>query len=257
MVMVVVFIGTAGSGKSSLVRSFGSWIRRNLFLRVAQVNLDPGAEIIPYEPVFDIRDIFTLHDVMRAYNLGPNGGFIKASELIAEKTDIILSNEPFSNISEWDVVLIDTPGQMEAFIFRPASTYFFHKLSSIVNLISVYIIDGSAINGLSDAITLWFLGLLAQIKTGLLTVPVVNKIDIAENIEYARLLIEAPEKLIELAKKERSEGLLSDIAPELLNIALKTKQALRPVIVCAKDGRGMEELYYLVHEAFCTCGDLT
>lgn len=257
MGIVIVFIGTAGSGKSSLVKTFGSWIRRNLFLRVAQVNLDPGAEIIPYEPIFDVRDMFTLQEVMRAYRLGPNGGFIKASELIAEKTDIILSKEPFSNINEWDVILIDTPGQMEAFIFRPASTQFFHKLLNMVNLISVYIIDGSAIARLSDALTLWFLGLLAQIKTGLLTIPVVNKIDIANNIEYAKLLIEAPEKLIELAKKEEGEGLLSDIAPELLNIALKTKQALRPVGVCAKDGKGMEELYYLIHEAFCTCGDLT
>lgn len=257
MGMVVVFIGAAGSGKSSLVKAFGSWIRRNLFLRVAQVNLDPGAEVIPYEPIFDIRDMFTLQDVMRAYRLGPNGGFIKASELIAEKTDIILSKEPFSNINEWDVILIDTPGQMEAFIFRPASTQFFYKLLNMVNLINVYIIDGSAIARLSDALTLWFLGLLAQIKTGLLTIPVVNKMDIAKNIEYAKLLIEAPEKLIELAKKEEGEGLLSDIAPELLNIALKTKQALRPVGVCAKDGKGMEELYYLIHEAFCTCGDLT
>ncbi len=257
MVMVVVFIGPAGSGKSSLVKAFGSWIRRNLFLKVAQVNLDPGAEVVPYEPVFDIRSMFTLKDVMRKYGLGPNGGFIKAGELVAENTDKILSMEPFSNIGEWDVVLIDTPGQMEAFIFRPASTVFFRKLSGLSSLVSVYVIDASAIAGLADAITLWFLGLLAQIKTGLLTVPVVNKVDIGANTEYARLLIEAPEQLMEIAGKEAGEGLLSDMAPELLAIALKTKQALRPVMVSAKTGEGMEDLYYLVHEAFCTCGDLT
>ncbi len=257
MVMVVVFIGAAGSGKSSLVKSFGSWIRRNLSLRVAQVNLDPGAEVLPYEPVFDVRSMFTLRDVMRKYGLGPNGGFIKAGELVAEKADEILSQEPFSNIGEWDVVLIDTPGQMEAFIFRPSSTLFFRKLSGLVNLVSIYVIDASAIMGLADAITLWFLGLLTQIKTGLPTVPVVNKIDAAGNLEYARLLIEAPEELMEIAEKEAVEGLLSDMAPELVGLALKTKQALRPVMVSAKTGDGMEDLYYLVHEAFCTCGDLT
>ncbi len=255
--MVVVFIGPAGSGKTSLVKSFGSWIRRNLFLRVAQVNLDPGAEELPYKPVFDIRTMFSIRDVMRKYKLGPNGAFIKASELVAEQIDTILSKEPFTNINEWDVVLIDTPGQMEAFIFRPAGNIFFEKLSSLVNIVGVYVIDASAIESLTDAITLWFLGLLAQVKTGIQIVPVVNKIDIARNAEYARLLIEAPEKLMEIAKNESQEGILSDLAPELVKIALKTKQALRPVEVSAIELKGMDELYYLVHEAFCTCGDLT
>ncbi len=257
MVMVVVFIGPAGSGKTSLVKSFGSWIRRNLFLRVAQVNLDPGAEELPYKPIFDIRTMFSIRDVMKKYKLGPNGAFIKASELVAEQVDVILSKEPFTNISEWDVVLIDTPGQMEAFIFRPAGNVFFEKLSSLVNIVGVYVIDASAIGSLTDAITLWFLGLLAQVKTGIQIVPVVNKIDVARNVEYARLLIEAPEKLMEIARNEKQEGILSDLAPELVEIALKTKQALRPVEVSAVELKGMDELYYLVHEAFCTCGDLT
>ncbi len=252
-----MFIGPAGSGKTSLIYAFGSWIEKELGLNVACVNLDPGAEVLPYKPVLDIRNFFTMRDVMVKYGLGPNGAFIKASELVAEYSDKILSMNPFSNLSEWDYILVDTPGQMEAFIFRPASNIFFSKLSRLASIAGIYIIDASAIAGLADAITLWFLGLLAQVKTGIQIVPVVNKIDIAVNKEYARLLIEAPEKLIEIARIEREQGILSDLAPELLSLALKTKQALRPVEVSAKEGYGMNELYYLIHEVFCTCGDLT
>ena len=51
----VYFIGTAGSGKSTLTYNFKQW----MYLRgldVITVNLDPGAENLPYEPDVDIRD---------------------------------------------------------------------------------------------------------------------------------------------------------------------------------------------------------
>jgi len=91
----VVFVGPAGSGKSTLVASYSSWARKNLLLRVAPVNLDPGAEEVKYKPVFDIRNYSTLRDIMEKYGLGPNGAFIKASELIAEKLDEVFSQPPF------------------------------------------------------------------------------------------------------------------------------------------------------------------
>ncbi|WFO76163.1 ATP/GTP-binding protein [Desulfurococcaceae archaeon MEX13E-LK6-19] len=258
MVMIVAFIGPAGSGKTSLVNAYGKWVKDNLWLRVAQVNLDPGAEILPYKPVFDIRSMFTIRDIMVKYNLGPNGAFIKAGELIAENTSSIMEKNPFNNIDEWDIILIDTPGQMEAFIFRPSSNILFEKLRSLGSIIGVFIIDATAITSLTDALVLWFLGLLTQIKTGLPIVPVINKIDVAPNTEYAELLIKEPEKLVELAKQEETgEGLLSDLSHELTQIALKTRQALRPVKVSAKDGTGLDELHYLLHEVLCACGDLT
>ena len=100
MTMFVVFIGPAGSGKTSLVQAYGDWIEENLYLRIARVNLDPGVSVLPYTPVFDIRTIYTLQDVMKTYRLGPNGAFIKAGELIVEKLDEIMKHEPFRNVFE-------------------------------------------------------------------------------------------------------------------------------------------------------------
>jgi len=257
LTIVAVFVGPAGSGKTSLINSYSKWLRTNLFLKTAAVNLDPGAEHMLYEPVFDIRRLFTLRDVMRKYGLGPNGAFLKSSTLIIERLGEILDSPPFKDISEWDMVLIDTPGQMEAFIFRPESNVFFETLKKISNPLLVYVLDASAVQRLMDALTLWFINILIQVKTGLVVVPVVNKIDIAEKPELLKTIIEEPEKILELVKQTDEEGLASNIIPDLLSIIIKTRGALRSVYVSAKEGLGFEEMHSLIHEAFCTCGDLT
>jgi GTPase SAR1 family protein len=250
----VVFVGPAGSGKSSLVATYTSWARRHLLLRVAPVNLDPGAEEIKYKPVFDIRTMFTLREIMEKYGLGPNGAFIKASELIAERLGEILSHQPFSAPDKWDLVLIDTPGQMEAFLFRPSSTAFFNALRRLGNTVIVYIIDASAVERVSDAVFLWFLYVLIQVKTGLIAVPVINKRDIASKLDVLKLLVENPLKLIEHVE---DEGFASEVIPSLIDIAVKTRGPLRTVMVSAMCEDDMEALHALVHEAFCVCGDLT
>lgn len=252
--VIAVFTGPAGSGKSSLVRAYSEWARKTLFLKVAAVNLDPGADELLYKPTFDVRKLFTLHEIMLKYNLGPNGAFIKASELIAERADEIFSEEPFKSLDKWDIVLIDTPGQMEAFLFRPASRVFLEKLKRISHAVLVYIIDASAIERVSDGVFLWFLFVLLQVKTGLLAVPVINKRDIAKNPRIARLLVEDPFKLLDEA---REEGLSSEIVSDLLSAASKTRGPYRAVLVSALELEDMEKLHQLVHEAFCACGDLT
>jgi len=50
-------------------------------------------------------------------NLGPNGVMIKASELMAQIAPKVASKLRSLNT---DVLLIDTPGQSEIFIFKPS-----------------------------------------------------------------------------------------------------------------------------------------
>ncbi|MEM4431341.1 MAG: ATP/GTP-binding protein [Desulfurococcaceae archaeon] len=256
MTITVVFTGPAGSGKTTLVFSYSKWVEENLNIRIATVNLDPGAEDIPYKPVFDIRNFFTLKDIMKKYGLGPNGAFIKASDLIAESINIIMNNEPFINIDKYDIVLIDTPGQMEIFMLRPASNVLFEKLKKISKPIIVFVLDGTAMENVVDALTLWFINVLIHIKTGIYVIPVINKADLMDRIEFAKILIENPESLLNISS-DTLRGLINDIFKELVEISIKTKGPLRTVFVSATKGFNIDALHGIIHEAFCACGDLT
>ena len=76
------FTGTAGSGKSSLVHAYQEWLD-NIGLESIIVNLDPGADYLPYNADVDIRDWVNLSEVMEDYSLGPNGAQIAAADLMA------------------------------------------------------------------------------------------------------------------------------------------------------------------------------
>jgi len=115
----VYFIGTAGSGKSTLVANFRKWFHQQ-GLDSTIVNLDPGAENLPYEPDVDIRDWISLKEVMETNELGPNGAQIACADMIALNTaDVKKSIDSFKS----DYFLIDTPGQLELFVFRESGKY--------------------------------------------------------------------------------------------------------------------------------------
>ncbi len=131
MTSFIYVLGTAGSGKSSLVASFSEFLERHGKF-VLLVNLDPGAEILNYEPVVDIRDHIRLVDVMQKYKLGPNGALIVSVDLIVnylpEVKKIISDEEP-------DYVLVDTPGQLELFAYRETGPAVISSLSTKNSLI--------------------------------------------------------------------------------------------------------------------------
>lgn len=82
---VIFIIGTAGSGKSLLSASLAEWLIEKK-TSVSLVNLDPGALILPYEPQIDVRDSIRIEELMRRYQLGPNGAVIMAADLVAGET---------------------------------------------------------------------------------------------------------------------------------------------------------------------------
>src|SRR5437660_11274582 len=108
------FLGTAGSGKSTMVYAFQLWMNSQ-GLDCVTVNLDPGAESLQYSPDLDVRDYVNLSEIMEEQDLGPNGAQVAAADMIAmnarELAEVL---ETF----ESSYILIDTPGQIELFTFR-------------------------------------------------------------------------------------------------------------------------------------------
>ncbi|MEM4702615.1 MAG: ATP/GTP-binding protein, partial [Archaeoglobaceae archaeon] len=115
--IIVYFIGIAGSGKTYLTKAFSDWLdsRKVDFMTV---NLDPGADFVPYSADFDVREWFTLEDVMQKYGVGPNGAQIICSDLLVTIIDDLTYEIDLANPS---FILIDTPGQMEIFTVRESS----------------------------------------------------------------------------------------------------------------------------------------
>src|SRR3990172_4854850 len=113
----IYLLGTAGSGKTALTRAFQEWAQAE-GLQVSTVNLDPGAEYLPYSPEVDVRDWVSLKEVMQEHGLGPNGAQIMCADLIALKAEELM--EAVAEAPA-DYIVIDTPGQMELFAYRQAS----------------------------------------------------------------------------------------------------------------------------------------
>ena len=135
--MVVIFIiGTAGSGKSLLTASFSEWLKVGK-QKTATVNLDPGVLNLPYAPDIDIRNYIDFNRIMDEYGLGPNGALVLAADLIAEEAERI--GGEIEDLQS-DVVLVDTPGQMELFAFRASGPYIANELTKEQKAI-VYLFD--------------------------------------------------------------------------------------------------------------------
>lgn len=133
---LVFIIGTAGSGKSLFTSSFAEWLKISK-QDVAIVNLDPGALKLPYSPDVDIRNYVDVGNIMENYGLGPNGALILAADLIADKINIIAEEV---ETTDADIVLVDTPGQMELFAFRASGPYIVNELTKESKAL-VYLFD--------------------------------------------------------------------------------------------------------------------
>jgi GTPase SAR1 family protein len=122
---IAFIIGTAGSGKSLLTAALSEWLKMSK-QDVAVVNLDPGALKLPYSPDVDVRNYVDVGNLMEKYSLGPNGALILAADLIADQIENLTEDIEAANA---DLVLVDTPGQMELFAFRASGPYIVNELT--------------------------------------------------------------------------------------------------------------------------------
>jgi hypothetical protein len=135
-VSIVFILGTAGSGKSLLTAAFAEWLRMAK-QNVATLNLDPGVVTLPYTPDLDVRDYVNMENLMDEYQLGPNGALVMAADLIAERSERL--GKAVEELDA-DLVLVDTPGQLELFAFRASGPYIAAELTDGQKAI-IYLFD--------------------------------------------------------------------------------------------------------------------
>lgn len=247
----IVVIGPAGSGKTTLVANLGEWLEGEVGSRVSYVNLDPAVEVLPYKPDFDARSIVSARDLMVKERLGPNGAIIKSVDILASESNRIL--EELSKL-DCEIMLVDTPGQSELFVFREAGPKLTSTIEKVSRPIGVYLIDPTLGFKGSEAAIAFAMSLIVQLRLGVPTIPVINKADLLDYIPKGTYVIQLDE-IIDSLKLEK--GILSELTLSLSNLIRSYSPAIRLVSISALNKLGFHELYSIVHEVFCVCGDLT
>ncbi|KAF4122272.1 uncharacterized protein GMORB2_7264 [Geosmithia morbida] len=188
----IVCIGMAGSGKTTFMRRINSYLHSQQKPPYV-INLDPAVLTVPFDSNIDIRDSVNYEEVMRQYNLGPNGGILTSLNLFATKVDQIVGllekrarpdpEQPDRQVIE--NILVDTPGQIEVFVWSASGTILLESLASSFPTVIAYIIDTPRTTSTSTFMSNMLYACSILYKTKLPMILVFNKTDV-QDAEFAK-----------------------------------------------------------------------
>ncbi len=235
---IAFIIGTAGSGKSLLTAAYSEWLKMQK-QDVATVNLDPGVLELPYSPDVDVRDYIDVVSLMDEYKLGPNAALIMAADLIAEEIDKITAEIEALNP---DIVLVDTPGQMELFAFRASGPYIVSEMTKEPKAI-IYLFDSVfCLNPLNYVSNLF---LSAAVYNRFLTpqIHVLSKCDLIDSENVNRIVDwSAKPKMLEDAIEQKLSGTKRILSREIMKAIYNLGMRFLLIPVSAKTNEGMINL---------------
>lgn len=233
--LTVFLIGTAGSGKSLLTAAFSDWLRLSK-QDVSTVNLDPGVLSLPYSPDVDVREYIDVGSIMEEYGLGPNGAMIAAADMLADEIEN-LAKEVEDLRS--DIVLVDTPGQMELFSFRASGPFIVNELTKGPKVI-VYLFDAVFSANPLNYVSNLFLSAAVHARFLLPQVHVLSKCDLLSEDEVNKIIDWAAKpKTLELAIEQRLEGAKRLLSRNMMKAIYQLGLRSLLIPVSAKTNEGM------------------
>ena len=242
----IYFVGTAGSGKSTMVQAYKDWLYHNGVDSII-VNLDPGADILPYNADIDIREWIDLADVMDEYSLGPNGAQIVAADLMAVHINNL--TDALSTFKT-EYVLVDTPGQLELFAFRSSSQVLTEALGKGKGMVA-FLMDPMLCRTSNGFISAMMLSSLVRFRLQLPMISLLSKTDVLNEDDLKRITewFDYPETLY-------GDLLDNDSDPQTV-VGTELFRALENIgifgelrCVSAVDAVGMEEIYGTSQQIF-------
>jgi hypothetical protein len=170
MPITILIVGMAGSGKTSLLTKLQEDLEENRHQSGYVVNLDPATLETPYEANIDIRDTVHYKSVMKNHRLGPNGAIMTSLNLFATKFDQVMNilekrayektpipatqhDKPIETVEKdddeddeeddgpMDYILVDTPGQIEAFTWSASGSIMSESLASAFPTVLCFVVD--------------------------------------------------------------------------------------------------------------------
>jgi hypothetical protein len=235
----VYFIGTAGSGKSTLTSNFQEWFNLRGLDSII-VNLDPGAENLPYEPDVDIRNWISLEEVMETYKLGPNGAQIACADMIALNADDIKKSIEFFKT---DYVIVDTPGQLELFVFRESGKYTVKFLNPERSMIC-YLLDPALAKTPSGFVSQILLSITTNFRMNQPQINVLSKADLLskEELDIIKKWSEDPDELYGALINEEA-SIYREMSEGILNLIKGFGGCTAIIPTSKKDFLGIEDIY--------------
>jgi GPN-loop GTPase len=247
----VICIGMAGSGKTTFMQRLNSHLHSKKTAPYV-INLDPAVLKVPFGTNIDIRDSVNYKKVMKDYGLGPNGAIMTSLNLFATKIDQVL-NIVEKRAPSVDHIIIDTPGQIECFIWSASGAIITDALASSLPTIVAYIVDTPRTTSPTTFMSNMLYACSILYKTKLPMVVVFNKTD-AQDSKFAEEWMEDFE-LFQKALREDEElngegengsGYMGSLMNSLSLMLEEFYRHLDVVSVSAYTGKGFDEFLNVI-----------
>ncbi|RMZ69000.1 GTPase npa3 [Pyrenophora seminiperda CCB06] len=295
----IVCVGMAGSGKTTFMQRLVSHLYTHPDPTQSEpsvsrtsptppyiINLDPAVHHVPFTPNIDIRDSVNYKEVMKQFNLGPNGGILTSLNLFSTKIDQVIGllekrthppapkQEPEQSTVEFMTsggkdkqqapaqppqvkhILVDTPGQIEVFVWSASGEILLSSLASTFPTVIAYIIDTPRTTSTSTFMSNMLYACSILYKTKLPMILVFNKTD-AQDAQFAKDWMtdfDAFQSALRNEEDNGGEGSVggSGYMGSLLNsmslVLEEFYKHLSVVGVSAMTGDGMDEFFKGVEE---------
>ncbi|HEV8361667.1 MAG TPA: ATP/GTP-binding protein [Candidatus Thermoplasmatota archaeon] len=245
-------VGTAGSGKSRLTAGLQRWMQEHSLDAIA-VNLDPGAESLPYVPDVDIRDWVKVRDIMAQHGLGPNGAQVAAADMLALQAEDVM--EAIGSFRS-DLVLLDTPGQMELFVFREAGRHIVERFAPGRSALA-FLVDPFLARNPAAFVTQILLAATTQFRFQVPMVNVLTKTDLLqpEELEKLQRWMEEPDELHDAIAADEPT-MYHHLNTSIFRVLEELGTYTRLTPASAETLEGLDDVYAFLQNAFAGAEDL-
>eukprot|EP00613_Pedinella_sp_CCMP2098_P073350 CAMPEP_0171905838 /NCGR_PEP_ID=MMETSP0993-20121228/5466_1 /TAXON_ID=483369 /ORGANISM="non described non described, Strain CCMP2098" /LENGTH=430 /DNA_ID=CAMNT_0012537431 /DNA_START=12 /DNA_END=1304 /DNA_ORIENTATION=+ len=213
------------------------------------VNMDPGVTQVPFAAGIDIRDTVDYKQVMKQYNLGPNGGILTSLNLFATRFDQVLDIlEKRAAKGTLKHVFFDTPGQIEVFTWSASGMIITETLAVKFPTVLLYVVDTPRTTNPTTFMSNMLYACSMLYKTNLPLVLVFSKTDV-QSAEFAMEWMADFEKFQEALDAQREQSYMSSLNRSMGLVLDEFYANLRAVAVSSATGEGLPELMKAIADA--------